>query len=133
MAMSLTDGTTTLVLPPLDWVDEYAWQPVQQSVEYSLTGAIIVEQSTRLAGRPITLSQGSQNTAFGTKAMLDQLRAWSEIPGQQLTLTLLDGRVFTVVFRHRDGAIDARPMLGARSYPESSDDYWRITIRLMAV
>ena len=40
---TLTDGTTTTTISDdLMWADEFAWAPVEQTVERSITGALIV-------------------------------------------------------------------------------------------
>lgn len=52
LQITLSDGTTTIELPPdLHWRDEFSWTPVEQSTEYSLTGALIVQSGARQAGR----------------------------------------------------------------------------------
>ena len=64
--MAITLGA--LALPSgLVWTDELTWTPVVQSSEYSLTGALLLEISTQLAGRPITLTgqaSGREYTAW---------------------------------------------------------------------
>ena len=45
-----------LALPgDMMWTDEFNWSPVERSIDYSLTGALIVDIGTRQAGRTITL------------------------------------------------------------------------------
>jgi len=39
----------------IEWPDENEWSPVTQQLEVSLSGAMLVEESMQLAGRPITL------------------------------------------------------------------------------
>ena len=57
MAITLTYSGTTLALSDrLAWTDEFGWSPVEQSTEYSTTGALLVHVATKLAGRPITLN-----------------------------------------------------------------------------
>lgn len=124
--ITLSDGTTTITLPPdLLWEDEYAWAPVAQSLDYTLTGAVVVQSASRLAGRPITLS-GADDRAWVAKAALDQLYAMASVEGQQMTLTLADARSFTVMFRHQDGALTAAPLL-------FNSGYYVLTLRLMQV
>jgi len=46
-------------------------------------------------------------------------------------LTLTDARVFTVAFRHGDGALEAEPVTG---FPARSEtDFYRITLKLMQI
>ena len=132
MSHTLTDGTTTVTLDH-DWIDEYDWSPVEQTSDYTLTGALVVEQATRQAGRPITLAPPRPDMAWTAKADLDRLRAWAETPGQQLMLTLEDGRSYTVLFRHEDTAIDAEPVRGWRVPAGEPDDWWLVTLRLIEI
>lgn len=41
-----------------EWVDEFTWDAVTQEQERSLTGALLVQEGTKLHGRPITLRSG---------------------------------------------------------------------------
>ena len=60
LQISLSDGTTTLALPPdLEWQDEFDWTPVEHSTDYSNTGSLIVHEGERQDGRPITLFGGT--------------------------------------------------------------------------
>ncbi len=131
-----------MVLPSgLVWSDEYAWTPVQQSSDYSLTGALIVQESVRLAGRAMTLtgqSDGADHTAWITRSDLTALQTALTAAGATLTLTLHDGRVFTVAPRHDgDGPLQATPLPAYRSLlpanPSPSHWYLLREIRLMEV
>ena len=105
MALSLSDGTTTLTLPQnLLWADELAWDPVQQSTAYTLTGALVVEEAQAQAGRPITYSGGLQWAPLARSALLALLALGAA--GRVLTLTHHDGRTFRVVPRRGSGAGD---------------------------
>jgi hypothetical protein len=132
MSITLADNTTTLTLhPDLYWDDEATWQPVEQRVERTITGALIVSVATRQAGRPITLQPEDDRSAWTSRAVVDQLRNWAAVPGQELTLTLR-GTARTVIFRHHDGnAIDATPVVHFNDV--DSADFYRCTIRLMEV
>lgn len=129
--MILTDTVTTVVLPDdLEWSDEYAWSAVEQATEYSVTGALVVDVAQRVAGRPLTLVSGDQ--VWVSRAVLDQLRALADAPGKVMTLTLVDARVFSVMFRLHSGAgIEARPVRFAA--PMVDADWYTLTLNLMEV
>jgi len=128
--MILTDGNYTLNLPSdLLWEDE-DWQPVTLDAGYSLTGALVIETATRLAGRPITL-KSPDNQAVITGSQLNTLRTWAGIAGKVLTLTLR-GSTRTVVFRHSDGALNAR-VLGHWCDPIPNEALYFITLRFMEI
>ncbi|RYF58228.1 MAG: hypothetical protein EOO27_13170 [Comamonadaceae bacterium] len=132
MSITLSDGTTTVVLDPdLYWTDENDWSPVRQSVDEGLTGSLIVQSAAVLAGRPITLQPEDDNSAWITREVLDQLRVWGAIPDLQLTLTLRgEGRI--VRCRHQD-----RPWLTAKPRVHFSDvqpsDQYLITLKFMEI
>ena len=83
MAITLTHApsSTTVTLPDaLSWADEYAWSPVEQAKTYTTTGALLIEEGVKQAGRPITL-EGSEDSTWCTRALVDQLHAWAATPG----------------------------------------------------
>lgn len=115
----------------LFWSDEYNWQPVEQTVQRTLTGAIIVSSAQRLAGRPITLEPIDDSAAWMSAATVNQLRNWAAGAGQQMTLNLR-GVDRAVIFRHQDGAgLEARPVV---QYSDVVDaDWYHVTLRLMEI
>lgn len=124
--MSITLDAITLP-EDMNWTDEYDWSPVSQGTQYTLTGSLIVEEATKAKGRPITI--GSDD-AWATKADLDALRA-KLVADTDMTLTLHDGRTFTVRWRHADTPIAAK-QVAAYADPASTD-YYRITLRFLEV
>ncbi len=103
--ITLTDGTTTVTLPPdLLRTDDYGYSPVRQAVTPTLTGALWVDVSTMQTGEPITLAGGrDDNGVYGVipRSQLAILRAMSNRPGQPHTLTYR-GQAYTVIWRHHD-------------------------------
>ena len=132
MSITLAVDSTTLTLhPDLYWADEHSWSEVEQTVERSVTGALIVQAASRLAGRPITLTPIDEQAAWLPYATLEQLRNWAAVPGQLMTLTLR-GVTYSVIFRHQDGSpLEAEPVVFFNTV--DSGDYFRVTIRLMTV
>lgn len=128
---TLSDGTTTITLPDtLIWTDEYTWAPVEQTIERTVTGAVIVSVGSRTAGRPITLSGVDPDRAWIARSVLAQCRAWAAVAGQQLTL-VWRGQAYTVIWRHQDGAIEAAEV--APFDDAAAADPFRTTLRLMTV
>lgn len=133
MSITLTVGGTSVALPDdLYWADETAWHPVEQTVARSLTGALIVSQASRAAGRPITLEPPVITTsAWMARSALDQLKAWADTPGQVLTLTLR-GLARSVMWRHQDGEVmAARPVLHLADV--EADDAYTATLKFMEI
>lgn len=126
---TLSDGVTTINLnPSLRWTDEHLWNPVEQTVERSITGALLVQTAQRTLGRPITLQADADNAGWLPYSTVQQIQAWAAIAGQQMTLTYR-GVAYTVAFRHQDGAVEARPVL---PYDDvQADDYFRAILRFM--
>lgn len=128
---TLSDGTTTVALPDaLAWTDEYTWAPVEQIVQRTLTGALIVTTTARTVGRPITLAQQADGGPWVLRPALLQLQAWAAVPGQALTLTLR-GVAYAVMLRHQDGALEATPVMPFADVAAS--DAYRLTLRLMTI
>lgn len=130
--LTLSDGATTLELDPdLYWEDEFRWSSTVQSVELSVTGALIVDVGTKLAGRPITLRNEDESSGWMTRETIAQLQAWADIPGLVMQLTLR-GVAYQVIGRHHDGGmLEARPETHYAD-PEPAD--WVLaTLRFMTV
>ena len=99
MTITLTNGGTTLSLPPdLIWADELTWSAVAQSTERGIFGTLIVDAMARNGGRPITL-QGDGDSAWIDRGTLRTLGAWAQTPGLRMALDVR-GEIFTVVFDH---------------------------------
>lgn len=111
------------------WVDEHDWVAAQNATEYSITGALLVDAATRLAGRPITL-QAEEDAGWIRRDVLASLRALANAPGATYTLTLADARVFTVMFAP-DTPITARPI--ARPELPAAAHPYVATVRLIEV
>lgn len=132
MSITLTyDGTLEILPPDLVWSDEFsAWSPVEQALEYSLTGALLVDVGTRQAGRPITLS-GTVDAAWMQRAQALRLHAWRALPGAEFVLALHDGSTRTVLFDHAKGGIVA-PQLIDYADPQT-DDYHVVTLYFIEI
>lgn len=123
---AITLGGVTLP-DDLQWIDEFAWSPVVRVSEYSLTGALLLEEATRLAGRPITLGG---DHAWLHVSTLAALRALAATPGWTGTLTLADARTFAVAFRGE--GVTAVPVV-FQAPSGAAEDQWRVTINLQTV
>lgn len=130
MTTQLTFGATTVVLSDdLFWADENNWNPVEQTAQRTITGALIVQSAQRVGGRPITLQPIDESSAWLSRDIIDQLRNLAAVAGRELTLTLR-GTNYDVIFRHQDGAaVDAKPVVFYRD--EVAGDFYLATLRLM--
>ncbi len=129
---NLADEVALMLPDDLLWSDEHSWSPTVASNSYLITGALLIQSATRLAGRPITLV-GAPDMAWVTRSTVEQLRLWAAVALTDSTgrflLSLVDGRAFTVAFRHTETAIDAEPVLG---FPARADtDFYRLTLRFL--
>lgn len=134
--MKLIDQVTLeeLLLPnDLLWSDEFDWSPVEATNTYTLTGSLIIEQGTKQAGRPISLS-AEPDMAFVTRATVQTLRNWAAIAGRKFKLVFQypsDARQFLVVFNHADEPISAEPVKGFPGH--ESNDWFRISLKFLEV
>lgn len=126
--ITLSDETLTVVLPPdLQWTDEFGWTPVEHSTDYSLDGALVIQEATRQDGRPITLYGGTEG-AWATRQQVLALYSLASEPGKQMTLDLW-GRTFNVMFRRP--AIEAGEIIRL-AHPDN-EHWYSLTINLMQV
>ncbi|MDH0185895.1 hypothetical protein N7676_00345 [Stenotrophomonas sp. GD03993] len=124
----------------LQWTDEFTAWKVGQQARTSLTGALVVQESARQAGRPITLQTTRDGTAYVGVVSLPVLRALqaSESEARLAPLDLVmpahnsGERSFQVRWRRTDGpAIEVDPTRFA--VPALDADLFSITLRLMTV
>lgn len=118
----------SLSLPAgLLWSDEFAWQPVAQSVERALDGSQIVFEGALSAGQPITLESG----AWVKRDAVLALQALASAPDAIYPLTLR-GVSYQVRFRHHEApAVSAVPLFPMAS--PAADDFYTVSIKLMTV
>lgn len=114
----------------LEWTDEFDWDVVEQEQERSLSGAMIVQEGTKLFGRPITLA--SNGGAWFTLATVRQLEALRDERGRVMHLVLPDAREFDVIFNRTNGAALEARALERRVNPAAGSLY-EITLRLITV
>lgn len=134
MATTLSDGTTTVTLSrDMTWSDEHNWHPVAQTVQRGLTGSLIIQAAQMTKGRPITLEPIDDESGAMLRSIVAQLRNWTAVPGQQLTLTLR-GIARTVIFRHQDGSgLESRPFIEWATEELDDSDYELCVLRLMEI
>ncbi|NWO05827.1 MAG: hypothetical protein HLX50_09070 [Alteromonadaceae bacterium] len=100
MSISISDGQTTINLPrDLQWTDQFSWSAVEQSAEYSLTGALVVQQGVKQAGRPFTLASNG-----GVWVYKPDVEALYALYNQTSTLTLtINGTSYPFQFERPGG------------------------------
>ena len=112
------------------WSDEYEWSPLKQSEpEYSLNGAMHVQQGTMLTGRPITLDC---EYARIQRSDVELLQAWASVPEMIMTLTHPDGRTFNVMFA-ATALTDIVDIKNYRPSDKQPDDLMTANIHLMTI
>lgn len=128
MPITISDGETTIALPSdLKWADEFDWSDVEQEKDYSLTGALIVQQGVKKKGRPITLQ--SQGGAWIQRSVLKALQIYYNTPDRVFTL-ILWSETFTVQFERPDG-LKAEEVI--RVADPSSSHFYTIELKLFEV
>lgn len=127
--MILDDGTTTIILPDsMLWVDEYKWSDVKQSITPTIGGGMVVEESTVLVGRPITLDTGSE--VYVLKPVIDALLVLINTVDKIYTLTMPNLDEHTVIFDRSSGApFEAVPMW--RKEIQENEDYFNLILKLI--
>ena len=122
----------TITLPDdLLWINEFDWNPVEQTTERSLTGALLVQEGQLNHGRPIVLS-GNGEAGWVSRLTVKNLFALSKAASKTMALTLPDNRQFSVIFDRSNGApIEAQQVLPF-AYPDDNDQYL-LTLRLLTV
>ena len=131
---NLADGVgfTLNFSDDLEWQDEFAWSPVEQTQEYLSEGALVVQEGVKQAGRPITLA-GGQYVFQDHETVVALLAEIAVSAGKTYTLTLPDARTFTVAFNHTKGPIDAPVPAFDRKRIYDADTKHSLTLRFITV
>lgn len=129
MANIILDGVT---LPgDLVWEDEFAWSIVDRAdaPEFTLGGAPIFEESTKTAGRPITLVAKNEfrGPIWLSRSIVNTLLEKAQQINHNMTLTMSDLRTFTV--RFRGTGVEAEPVF--HIMPHLDVDRYYLTIKLI--
>ena len=129
---TLTYNGTTVNLPDdLFWSDETSWSQVVQTAERTITGALVIQTHSRIAGRPITLQPEAENASWINRGDLMTLKSWADIPGCEMLLSHR-GISYNVVWRHHEGeVIQATPVVHYSDV--QSGDWYTATLMLMEI
>ena len=114
------------------WSDEN-WSVIQQNQEYAISGALIVQEGRKQAGRPITLQPANKTKGWIKLRDLNRLRLWQNLQ-EQFTLQFQwphDQRSFNVIFNHKDNALESSTIKGTPAV--SLDTYFNVTMRFTEV
>jgi len=129
----------------LEWSDESTWSPIEQSAEYSLTGALLIQEGVKLKGRTITLL-GKDDMAWVDRTDFDTLLAMRNLLGATMTFQFIQRSwindafaytnprfTYTVSFNHTEGS--AVELECIKRWDNFEPDQWfRIrSIKLMEV
>ena len=101
----------------LQWAEELTWNTVEQSTEYSTSGALLIQEGVKLKGRYITLA-GKDDMAWITREQGVTLLSMANSPGLVMTLrflhpgTMATLLTFNTMFRHFEKpAVDIKRIL----------------------
>ncbi|MEJ6655603.1 MAG: hypothetical protein QNL70_06330 [Pseudomonas sp.] len=114
----------------LQWVNEFEHNPVEQTREHSITGALLVQEGVKLYGREIELR--ANGAAWTSLAVVRQLEALRNELGRVMLLTLADGRQHHVIWNRSNGASLTAEPLFREAYP-TDDSLYLISLRLLTV
>jgi len=128
----MTMTLDSITLPAgLVWSDKYNWTPVSQSVDISLTGALVIQEAAQLAGRPITLAGGDQ-FCWAPRADIDALYATLQTAGATMTLDLGADGSHQVIWRRDAQPLEVVPVV-AYSDPNADTQYVINALRFLKV
>lgn len=131
--MMLSDGVMAVPLPDSMIKEVQYWQPVAQAQTFTLRGALILDESEKQAGEPITYRCVKDGyAAWVRRKEVDKLHRMASKKGQELTLTRY-GVETKVTFRHTDGpAVEAESLVDYEQL-EDPEEWMLLTLRLITI
>lgn len=111
------------------WSDEFGWSAVEQSHEYGVTGALIIDVAEKQAGRPITLTSNERG-GWVPRGTVLALYAQRALAAETFALALADGREY-VVMHDTTREFEATPVRAAADMTDETK--YRITLPLIEV
>lgn len=137
MSECITLGDVDLPVS-LEWPNRVTDWRIGQDVQTSVTGALVIQEAARQAGRPITLATGNSGKSWWGAVRWSTVVALQALVDAGGTYTLSiptavedDPQVFTVRFDHAGPAIEARAI--PHIVPPVADDWWAITLKFIVV
>ena len=132
MAITLRNVQTNEILElpsTLDWTDEFSYSPVQQTKNWSVTGAMLVEESVKQAGRTITLA-GAADRTWCNRQLVQALQAWAALPNFVMQLQIR-GIFHTVIFDHEKGAMEGFPVVFLEDGSVDADTIYYVSLKFV--
>lgn len=134
--ITLDTPAATIALPAdLEWPNRVIGWAIGQDVQTSVTGALVVQEGVRQAGRPITLQSGNDGTDWWGIVDYDVAQALlaAANAGGPCTLTIptIDGTEVHPVRWDASDPITARELI--KMYPPGPKDWWAITLKFIVV
>lgn len=131
--INIDTGAVILLDDEMYPLEEHDWSAVVQSHKYALDGTLIIEQSTRQAGRPYTMQAPSDLNRALPRRAVNLLKAERDKLGATFWLDYLaDGvvRRVKVAFDNSGGdAVTAKPAYGFIS--PQPDDPFIVTLKFI--
>lgn len=114
-------------------IDDLNWSAVVSKTDYTLTGALDVQQGTKKAGKPLTL-QSNDDMGVITRQVVNELHQWANLTETTFIMEYeADGQTkkVSVMFDHSQTPIEATPLKEFNS--PNLDDYFRVVLRFFTV
>ncbi|OPH36301.1 hypothetical protein [Moraxella equi] len=114
-------------------IDDLNWSAVVSKTDYTLTGALDVQQGTRKAGKPLTL-QSQDDMGVITRQVVNELHEWANLIETTFIMEYeADGQTkkVSVMFDHSQTPIEATPLKEFNS--PNLDDYFRVVLKFFTV
>jgi len=126
------DGKTIQLNDHLIWKDWGKYSQVEQNQEYSIDGSLVIEQTVKKSGMPITLSADTNQGLKYRKDVEPIQQMMLNNIDRPMILKLHDQSTYNVLFSCVDGVpIEAIPLI---EYADPvSNDYIGLTLRFIVV
>lgn len=105
----------TINLPEFIWQNRFGYSPVSAQKSYATDGALFIEQSQVLAGRPIVLTSDSEPTA-----VFNQLESHAAANAANEFTLSINGTNYNVMYDFSQQAVSGSPDI---NFADAEPDY----------
>ena len=119
-----------VVLTGLLWDNEFNQNKINQTIQHTLSGSVVVYSGKKLNGYPISLSSG-ENYGWLKRSVVEQISALTEDINLVMTLNIRGVNKQVMFDNSKGDGFEATPLFPLVN--PTADAYYRVKINLISI